>query len=68
MAKINVKTICIIISSDATIKRINSTPALSRLFRTQLVVGENFENVNHKQFSDIERIKDTIRITVFEVI
>ena len=52
----NVKTVKITIPNERVLKRINSTPALNRLSRLVLRVGENVENVNHYQFAEQMRM------------
>ena len=54
--KANIKTVTILISSVEILKKINSTPALKNLTRSNLVVGENTENVNHYQYAQILRM------------
>ena len=54
--KRNVKTIIINVPNDIYLNRINTTPALKRLFNTSLVVGNNNLNVNHFNYSDIVRL------------
>ena len=56
MTKRNVKTVKITIPNEMVLKRINSTPALNRLSRLILKVGENLENVNHYQFAQQMRM------------
>ena len=64
----NIKTVMITIPSEQILKRVNSTPALNRLSRQKLQVGQNVENVNHTQFADMLRIYPLIGVTVVEVI
>ncbi len=66
--KPNVKTVKITIPNDVILKKINSTPALSRLTRLHLVVGENIEKVNHSQFSQLLRMFPIAGCQVVEVI
>ena len=66
--KRNIKTVKITVPNEQILKRINSTPALSRLSRIKLQVGENIENVNHAQFADMVRIYQYIGVTVEEVV
>ena len=56
MANKNVKTVKITIPNEIVLKRINSTPALNRLSRLILKVGENTEKVNHFQFAEQMRM------------
>ena len=53
--KFNVKSIEVEIPNELILKKINTTPTLKRLFRGELRVGKNIENVNHFQFSEIVR-------------
>jgi hypothetical protein len=53
---LNIKFIKILIPNDLILKKINSTPALKNLTRLALKVGENIENVNHYQFSQLMRM------------
>ena len=62
----NVKTINIYIPNESILKRINSTPTLSRLIRTKLNVGNNIERVNHKQYSDIKRMLPLLDCVISE--
>ena len=55
--KTNVKEITINIECDVRLKRINSTPTLKNLFRSNnLVVGDNVLRVNHFNYSEILRM------------
>lgn len=63
----NVKTVKITIPSERILQRINSTPALNRLSRLKLKVGENIENVNHYQFSEMRRMFPILGVEVEEV-
>lgn len=56
MAKQNVKTVKITIPNEIVLKKINSTPALNKLSRLILKVGENIEQVNHYQFNEQMRM------------
>ena len=64
----NIKTVKIIVPNDRVLNRLNSTPTFSRLSRLRLNVGENIENVNHKQFSDMNRLYPMINVSVEEII
>lgn len=64
----NIKTVKITIPSEQMLKRVNSTPTFNRLSRLKLQVGENIENVNHKQFADMVRIYPLIGVAVEEVV
>lgn len=64
----NIKTVKITVPNDRVLNRLNSTPTFSRLSRLRLNVGENIENVNHKQFSDMNRLYPMINVSVEEVI
>lgn len=63
----NVKTVKIIVPNEQILKRLNSIPTFSRLSRLTLKVGENIENVNHTQFSDMVRLYPMIGVTVEEL-
>ena len=63
----NLKTVKITIPDEQTLKLINSTPALNRLSRLKLQVGENIENVNHKQYADMVNMYPSIGVTVEEI-
>jgi len=63
----NVKSVKIIIPNERILQRINSTPTLKRLTRSILKVGENFENVNHQQYSDLLRMYPLLGVTIEEV-
>ena len=52
----NFKTVKITIPNEAVLRKINTIPTFSRLSRNSLTVGENFETVNHKQFTDQMRL------------
>ena len=60
----NIKTVKITIPNEQILKRVNSTPTFNRLSRLKLQVGENIENVNHKQFADMVRIYPLIGVAV----
>ena len=64
----NIKTVKITVPNEQILKRLNSTPTFNRLSRLKLQVGENIENVNHKQFADMVRIYPLIGVTVEEVV
>jgi len=55
--KRNVKAITVNVPNDIYLKKINTTPALKRLFRDTLKVGDNEMNVNHFHFSEIMRMQ-----------
>lgn len=63
----NTKTVKIVVPCEAILAKINKTPAFSRLSRLLLQVGENIENVNHTQFSDMSRLYPLIGVTVLEI-
>jgi hypothetical protein len=63
----NVKTIKIIVPSEAVLKKINNTPALKNLSRLVLKVGENTERVNHYQFNQIMRMYPIIGCNISEM-
>ena len=67
MAKQNVKTVKITIPNEIVLKRINSTPALNRLSRLILKVGENVENVNHFQFAEQMRMFPIAGVKIEEI-
>ena len=60
----NVKTIEVDIPNELILKKINTTPTLSRLFRSKLKVGKNTENVNHFQFSEIVRFMPILGVNI----
>ena len=62
----NIKTVKITIPNEEILKRINSTPTFSRLSRLKLKVGENVENVNHKQYADMKRLYPMMGVSVEE--
>ena len=62
----NIKTVKITIPSEEILKRLNSTPTFSRLSRLTLKVGENLENVNHKQYADMKRLYPMMGVSVEE--
>ena len=62
----NIKTVKITVPSEEILKRIKSTPTFSRLSRLTLTVGENLENVNHKQFADMKRLYPMMGVSVEE--
>lgn len=63
----NIKTVKITVPNEQILKRLNTTPTFSRLSRLKLRVGENIENVNHKQFADMVRLYPLIGVNVEEV-
>lgn len=65
--KTNIKKVKIIIPNDIILKRINSTPTLKRLSKCNLFVGENIENVNHYQFSEMQRMYPILGINLIEI-
>lgn len=65
--KKNVKTIKVVIPNEGILKRIKTTPTLNNLLRSELKVGENVENVNHSQFSRIQRILPVMGVIVTEI-
>ena len=62
--KTNIKTVKIVIPNENILKRINSTPTLKRLSKLNLMVGENIENVNHYQFSEMQRMYPIIGVEI----
>lgn len=68
MTKQNIKTVRITIPNEVVLKRVNTTPALSRLTRLHLIVGENIENVNHYQYSELMRMFPIAGCKVEEII
>jgi len=67
MKKRNIKIVRIIVPNEQILKKINSTPTFDRLSRLNLHVGENIENVNHKQYADMLRLYPLIGVTIEEV-
>jgi hypothetical protein len=67
VTKRNIKTVKITIPNEKILKRVNTTPTFSRLSRLTLKVGENIENVNHKQFFDMIRLFPLLGISVEEI-
>ena len=63
----NVKKVKIVIPNQLSLKMAKTIPTFSRLSRLELVVGENIETVNHKQFSDMIRLYPQINIEVEEI-
>ncbi len=63
----NIKKVSITIPSEVILKKVTSTPTFSCLSRLKLVVGENIENVNHKQFSDMVRLYPLLGIEIKEI-
>ena len=64
----NIKTVKITVPNEQILKRLNSTPTFSRLSRLRLNVGENIENVNHRQYADMNRLYPIIGVSVEEII
>lgn len=60
MTKRNIKKIIVTVTNSAKLSLINSTPALRRMFHTDLVLGDNEMSVNHAQFAEIKRWSATI--------
>lgn len=67
-ARKNIKKVNITIPNEKILKRVNSTPTFSRLSRLKLKVGENVENVNHRQYADMNRLYPIIGVSVEEII
>jgi len=65
--KANIKQVKIVIPNEVILKRVNSTPTLKRLSKLNLVVGENTENVNHYQFSEMKRMYPILGIDIIEL-
>ena len=65
--KANIKQVKIVIPNEVILKRVNSTPTLKRLSKLNLVVGENTENVNHYQFSEMKRMYPILGIDIVEL-
>jgi hypothetical protein len=65
--KTNIKQVKIVIPNETILRRVNSTPTLKRLSRLNLVVGENIENVNHFQFSEMQRMYPILGIEITEL-
>lgn len=63
----NTKKVRINIPDEQILKRIATTPALKRLSRLVLKVGDNIETVNHKQFADMVRLYSLINVTVTDI-
>jgi len=63
----NTKKVNINVPNEQILKRLNCTPALSRLSRLTLKVGDNIETVNHKQYADMFRLYQLINVTVKEL-
>ena len=64
----NIKAVKIIIPNERVLKILNSTPAFNRLSRLKLNVGENVENVNHRQYADMKRLYPVLSVSVEEII
>lgn len=58
--KHNVKIITVTVPLEAYAKRINSTPALRRMFQNDLTVGDNIIHCNHAQYANITRMSNTL--------
>ena len=54
--KANVKRVKITIPNIIVLKRLTTTPLFQRLTKLKLKLGENFEDVNHFQFSEQMRM------------
>lgn len=67
MSKQNIKTVKITIPNEIILKKIISTPALNRLSRLILKVGENIENVNHFQFAEQMRMFPIAGVKIEEI-
>ena len=67
-ARKNIKTVKIIVPNERVLKRLNSTPTFNRLSRLKLNVGENVENVNHRQYADMNRLYPMIGVSIEEII
>lgn len=65
--KANIKQVKIVIPNETILKRVNSTPTLKRLSKLNLIVGENTENVNHYQFSEMKRMYPILGIEIIEL-
>lgn len=65
---IDMKTVKIIVPNEMILKKVNSTPTFSRLSRLKLKVGENIENVNHTQFSNMKRLYPLIGVNIEEFV
>lgn len=63
----NVKTVKIIVPCEIILRKVKTTPALNRLTRLNLQVGENIERVNHYQFSELMRIYPIAGCEVIEI-
>lgn len=57
---LNVKTINVYVPDEIILKKITNIPTFNRVFSTKLTVGDNEMRVNHKQYSDIIRLKDML--------
>jgi hypothetical protein len=67
MGNKNTKTVKIIIPNNQVLNRINSTPALSKLSKLKLVVGENIEVVNHFQYAEQLRMFPILNVKIEEI-
>jgi hypothetical protein len=64
----NVKTVKIFIPNEFILKRIMTTPTLSRLTKLNPKVGENIERVNHYQFNALMQMYPIVGASVEEMI
>lgn len=67
MGNKNTKTVKIIIPNNQVLNRINNTPALSKLSKLKLVVGENIEVVNHFQYTEQLRMFPILNVKIEEI-
>ncbi len=67
MTKRNIKTVCITIPTEEALKKCKYVPTFKNLSRLNLKLGENIENVNHTQFSNMNRLYPIIGITVKQI-
>lgn len=65
--KANVKRVKITIPNVSVLKRLTTTPLFQRLTRIKLQLGDNFEDVNHFQFSEQMRMFPTGGAQIEEV-
>lgn len=65
--KKNIKKVKITIPNDVILKKIITTPALNKLSRIKLLVGDNIEHVNHYQFSELMRMFPIVGASVEEI-
>lgn len=66
--KNNIKKVKITVPDQKTLNILNSTPTFNRISRLKLNVGDNFENVNHNQYSDMFRLYKLINVSIEEII